>query len=144
MSYKSPTVGNEISCVMYGIDEKILANTEKLQEKLLEALETDKFDVLGDVSHTFEPHGFTLAILLAESHVAVHTYPEYNSLYFNLYSCRGEHDGQISFDIIKKYLNPSDIDFFEREVCVSKKYNRSFSRLPVGRQGKTFSHDYEK
>lgn len=121
MSYKSPTTGNEISCVMYGIDKKILADGDMLEEKLLQALDEDKFDVLEKVSHTFEPQGYTIAVLLAESHVAVHTYPEYNSLYFNLYSCRGEHDGERTFDIIKKYLNPSDIDFIERKIFVGKK-----------------------
>lgn len=121
MSYRSPTTGNEISCVMYGIDEKILENTRGLEEKLLEALNEDKFDVLEKVSHTFEPQGYTVAVLLAESHVALHTYPEYNSLYFNLYSCRGEHDGQISFDIIKKHLKPLDINFIERKIFVGKK-----------------------
>lgn len=120
MPYKSSEVGNEISCVMYGVDEEILTNTKKLEEKLLQALNEDGFDVLEKVSHTFTPQGYTIAILLAESHVAVHTYPEYNSLYFNLYSCRGEYDGQISFDIIKKYLKPSDIDFVERKIIVKK------------------------
>ncbi|MDP6388009.1 MAG: adenosylmethionine decarboxylase [Candidatus Pacebacteria bacterium] len=120
MSYKSSQVGNEILCVMHGISDKKLSDTKNLEEKLLKALRTDKFTVLKKVSHTFTPQGHTIAILLAESHVAVHTYPEYNSLYFNLYSCRGEHDGQISFDLFKKYLKPSSIDFSENKIFIGR------------------------
>ena len=120
MYYKSPTIGNEISCVMHGIDHKKLEDTKKLEEKLLSALSEDKFDILGEVSHEFTPQGYTIAVLLAESHVAVHTYPEYNSLYFNLYSCRGDHDGEKTYELVKKYLKPKFVDFFERKVIVKK------------------------
>lgn len=120
MSYKSTTTGNEISCIMYGISDKKLSDTQKLGEKLSQALKTDKFDVLDKVSHAFTPQGFTIVILLAESHVAVHTYPEYNSLYFNLYSCRGEKDGEKTYEEFKKYLKPESVDFLENKIFVGR------------------------
>lgn len=120
MYYKSPMTGNEISCVMRGICEEILTDAKTLEEKLLQALKEDNFYILGKISHNFSPQGYTIAVLLGESHTAIHTYPEHSSLYFNLYSCRGKHDGEKTFNIIKKYLNPSKIDFFERHVFVGK------------------------
>ena len=101
MPYNSPITGNEISCVMYGVSDEKLSDTKKLEEELVQALNEDNFDVLGRVSHKFEPQGYTIAILLAESHVTVHTYPEHNSLYFNLYSCRCKHDGEKHSNCLK-------------------------------------------
>jgi S-adenosylmethionine decarboxylase len=121
MDYKSSDTGNEISCIMYGISDKLLKDTKKLEEKLLKALRTDRFDVLEKMSHIFTPQGFTIAILLAESHVAVHTYPEYNSLYFNLYSCRGEKDGEKTYELLKEYLKPKSVDFSENKIFVGRK-----------------------
>ena len=120
MSYESPTTGNEISCVMHGVEASVLADFKSIEKKLLEALAEDNFDVLGKVSHKFEPQGYTIAVLLGESHAAIHTYPEHNSIYFNLYSCRGEHDGEKTFQLFRDYINPKNIDFFERDVFVGK------------------------
>lgn len=45
------------------------------------------FNVLETVHHFFSPHGFTALILLAESHFAIHTFPEENKTYLELSSC---------------------------------------------------------
>ncbi|MEV7972424.1 S-adenosylmethionine decarboxylase [Cellulomonas sp. NPDC089187] len=38
--------------------------------------------------HRFDPHGISRVQLMAESHVAVHTWPEIGSAYLTLVSCR--------------------------------------------------------
>lgn len=41
------------------------------------------------LKHPFpEPGGVTMLVLLSESHLACHTYPEYRLATFNLYCCR--------------------------------------------------------
>lgn len=48
------------------------------------------FKVLGIVEHKFKPQGYTVLFLLAESHFAVHTFPEHNKMYIELSSCNKE------------------------------------------------------
>ncbi|GBE20531.1 MAG TPA: adenosylmethionine decarboxylase [Candidatus Pacearchaeota archaeon] len=122
MVYKSPPVGNEISCVMYGVKEEILNNHEHLKEIFLEALKQENFTILNQFSHEFEPKGFTMIIMLAESHATLHTYPEYNSLHFSIYSCRGPEDGKKVFEFLKEKLSPSSIDFSEKRVIVDVRH----------------------
>lgn len=43
--------------------------------------------VVGVSSYEFNPQGLTFAILLAESHLCVHTWPEYKSLALDIYTC---------------------------------------------------------
>ena len=45
------------------------------------------FDVLNTVEHHFEPQGYTALFLLAESHLAIHTFPEEGKAYIELSSC---------------------------------------------------------
>lgn len=45
------------------------------------------FGVLRFVEHYFEPQGYTCFWLLAESHVAVHTFPEHGRTYIEVTSC---------------------------------------------------------
>ncbi|MFZ5559858.1 MAG: adenosylmethionine decarboxylase [Patescibacteria group bacterium] len=121
MEYKSPSIGNEISCVMHGIDAELLDDDRILEDNLLNALKEDRFTILGKASHRFQPHGYTLVVLLAESHVSIHTYPEHNSLFFYLYSCRGEGDGKKTYEIFKDAIKPASVDFSQRSILVSKK-----------------------
>lgn len=120
MIYESSPVGNEISCVMHGIDREILADNGKLKEILLAALKEDNFAILNVAEHKFEPEGYTIMVLLAESHATIHTYPEYGSLYFQLYSCRGLGDGRKTFEFLKEKLKPSSVDFEEKKVVVKQ------------------------
>ena len=43
--------------------------------------------VLGERFHQFEPQGVTGMVLLAESHLAVHTWPELESVTLDVYVC---------------------------------------------------------
>lgn len=47
----------------------------------------------SEAVHRFAPQGLSLAILLAESHVAVHTWPEHGTAYVTLTTCRLPSDG---------------------------------------------------
>lgn len=47
------------------------------------------FTVLNKVAHEFEPQGYTVLWLLAESHFAIHTFPEQKKTYIELSSCNG-------------------------------------------------------
>ena len=40
---------------------------------------------LGDVYHDFSPHGFTAVVCLSESHLSLHSWPEYQRLHLDVY-----------------------------------------------------------
>ena len=60
-----------------------LTHKEELESLLLEA----GFNILNYMEHPFEPQGFTAVWLLAESHCALHTFPEEQKTYVELTSC---------------------------------------------------------
>jgi S-adenosylmethionine decarboxylase len=112
--YKSPPVGQEISCVMKGIRKDFLLNG--YLKKILESvLDKQKFTILKKIYYDFSSDGFTALILLAESHLAVHTYPEYNSVYVNMYSCRGLDDAKPVYKFFKEKLKPKKILFYHED-----------------------------
>ena len=51
------------------------------------ALRASNFGILEFVEHAFEPYGYTALWLLAESHCAIHTFPESGQAYIELTSC---------------------------------------------------------
>lgn len=50
-------------------------------------LQKSGYTVLNKMEHHFEPQGFTAIWLLAESHLAVHSFPESGKTYIELSSC---------------------------------------------------------
>jgi len=65
-------------------DPATLDNTYKTR------LLTAGFKILKECEHHFQPYGYTKLYLLAESHFAIHTFPEEGKTYIELSSCVDE------------------------------------------------------
>ena len=63
-----------------------------------------KVTVLNIAKYKFEPQGFTLVALLAESHISFHTYPEKGIISFDFYTC-GTVSPAIALEVIKKEID---------------------------------------
>ena len=74
-----------------------------------------KVTVLNIAKYKFEPQGFTLVALLAESHMSFHTFPEKNIISFDFFTC-GKVSPVVALDIIKKEI--------EHKRIVKKEFNR--------------------
>ncbi len=85
---------------------------EKLVYKIAKAA---KVTVLKISKYKFEPQGFTLVALLAESHISFHTFPEKEIVSFDFFTC-GKVSPKVSLDIIK--------DEMEHTNIIIKEFNR--------------------
>lgn len=56
---------------------------DKIEKILLES----GFTIINKVEHYFKNQGYTGLWLLAESHLAIHTFPEENKIYIEISSC---------------------------------------------------------
>ena len=74
-----------------------------------------KVIVLEISKHKFEPQGFTIVALLAESHMSFHTFPEKEIISFDFFTC-GKVSPSVAIDIIKKEI--------EHKRIVKKEFNR--------------------
>jgi S-adenosylmethionine decarboxylase proenzyme len=50
--------------------------------------------IVGERAHEFTGGGYTLAVLLAESHVTLHTWPEYDRVALDVYVCNHTQDNR--------------------------------------------------
>lgn len=60
---------------------------KELKQKFEEVLKQCGFNILAIEEHYFHPQGYTALFLLAESHLAIHTFPECGKTYIELSSC---------------------------------------------------------
>ena len=120
MKFVSNSIGHEISAVLYGVDKKLINNSNFLKKVIMQGLKKDKFHILKDVDYVFFPQGYTLNVLLSESHVAIHTYPEHGSIYFGLYSCKAKGHGKKTYEHFINELKPKNVVVDMRDVIVKK------------------------
>jgi S-adenosylmethionine decarboxylase proenzyme len=45
--------------------------------------------IVGHVSHSFQPCGLSVVLLLAESHISIHTFPEARAAFVDIFTCGG-------------------------------------------------------
>ena len=59
--------------------------------------------------HKFPVRGITGVILLAESHIAIHTWPEYNYIAVDIFTCGKKTKPSKALDYLKKSFCPKKI-----------------------------------
>ena len=120
MKFISNSIGHEISAVLHGVDKKLINDANFLKSVVMDGLKKDNFTILKNIDHEFSPQGYTLTVLLSESHVAIHTYPEHNSIYFGLYSCKAKGHGRKTYEYFVKKLKPEEIVVDMKDIVVKK------------------------
>ncbi len=94
-----------------------LSDASSLRETCLVATRHSGLHVVGDVFHQFEPQGVTGTVLLAESHLAIHTWPESGFVTLDVYVCNYLTDNtQKAFKLysaLKHHFKPQRENFSE-------------------------------
>ncbi|WP_274362597.1 adenosylmethionine decarboxylase [Paenibacillus thermotolerans] len=117
------TFGRHVAVDTWGVDFDKLNNAEWLQSQLVEAAEVSGATVLSVQSKQFEPQGATVLVLLSESHLSIHTYPEKGFAAIDCYTCGETVDPQLAIDYLVDVLKP--------ETTHAKKLIRGLGELKV-------------
>lgn len=90
-------------------DSKILERIESLKPLFDEIVKECDLHVVSETGYQFEPIGATYVYVLSESHMSIHTYPENNSAYMDIFCCNLSFNENKAFDIIKKFFKTNDL-----------------------------------
>jgi len=90
---------------LYGCEFKVLDDLEFLLRVLIDAALICGATILDKSYHKFTPQGVTAILLLAESHISIHTVPEKGEAYADVFTC-SEKDPVIGCHKIIDELKP--------------------------------------
>ena len=96
--------GKHFIASYYGCSQESLLNKSGLQKTMLSASKTSGAEVLNYVDHHFEGDGYTLAVLLSESHASIHTYPEHCACFVDLFTCGDRCSHEAFNEALMNYL----------------------------------------
>ncbi len=98
------SLGQHILVEFYGCDREKLNDLKFIGDAMTGAAEYAKATVVDDVFHKFNPHGVSGVVVIAESHLAIHTWPEFGYAAVDLFTCGDEIDPWDSFFYLNKEL----------------------------------------
>ena len=86
-------------------DRQILATVEPMREIMCRAAEAGGATVLHEYFHQFNPSGVTGFLLLAESHISVHTWVDEGFAAFDIFTCGPMNTDKV-LEVIREGIKP--------------------------------------
>jgi spermidine synthase len=94
-------------------DPQLLLDGERFRAKCLDMVSASGLTTMDATFHQFEGSGFTGTVVLAESHLAIHTWPERQGLTLDVYVCNYSADNSAKarklFDLLVGYFQPAEV-----------------------------------
>ncbi|RLE62843.1 MAG: adenosylmethionine decarboxylase [Thermoprotei archaeon] len=81
------TIGYHYVIEASGCDPEILTDASALKKILLEAAKVGEMDVRSTYFYKFTPQGVSGMVIVSESHISIHTWPEKGYAAIDVYTC---------------------------------------------------------
>lgn len=96
-------LGTHLILDAWGCSYDLLNDPEQITQAVMTAVKAGRATLIDTCVHQFSPHGVTATATLAESHIAVHTWPEYGYFGADLFFC-GDGDSYAALESLKNSL----------------------------------------
>jgi S-adenosylmethionine decarboxylase proenzyme len=80
-------LGRHLILELKDCNPKLLDDLPFVQHTLIHAAESTGATIIGHTFHKFSPQGVTGVVAIAESHVCIHTWPEYGYAAADIFTC---------------------------------------------------------
>lgn len=97
-------LGRQVLIELYQCDPEVLNSEQRIREILVEATRRSGATIVSDTFHTFSPHGVSGVVVIAESHVSIHTWPEYGYAAVDVFTCGERIDPWVIADYLRREL----------------------------------------
>lgn len=101
---KIEQLGRHILVEFYNCDKDILNNHALIEKYMNEAAVEAKATIVTSCFHMFNPWGVSGAVIIQESHLTIHTWPEYGYASVDLFTCGDSVNPWVAFDYLKEKL----------------------------------------
>jgi len=106
-------LGRHILGEFFNCNPDVLNNLSRIEEIMKEAAQVAGAHILGSFFHPFNPHGVSGVVVIAESHLSIHTWPEYGYAAVDIFTCGQVVDPWKAFRSLKKALEAENFSVFE-------------------------------
>jgi S-adenosylmethionine decarboxylase proenzyme len=119
-------LGRQILVEFYDCESDSINDVSFIEASFLEATRASGATIISHNFHKFSPHGVSGVVVIAESHVSIHSWPEYNYAAVDIFTC-GE---SIDPWVIQEHLKEA----FKSQNTSSMEMKRGMFRTEPGQK----------
>lgn len=107
------SLGRHILVEFTGCNSDIMNDVFQIEQSMIQAAKDAGATVIQSSFHHFSPYGVSGVVVIQESHLAIHTWPEYQYAAVDLFTCGESVDPWVSFDILRKAFQAQNYSALE-------------------------------
>ena len=106
-------LGRHILVEFFNCAPRALNDVPTIEASMVDAAGKAGATILNSEFHHFSPYGVSGVVIIQESHLAIHTWPEYQYAAADLFTCGDEVDPWLAFDNLKESLDSKNYSVLE-------------------------------
>ncbi len=99
------SLGTHIVVEYFGCDPELLNDVVRIEEAMIQSARKAEATIINSTFHHFSPFGVSGVVVIQESHLAIHTWPEYGFASVDIFTCGDTVDPWISYKALKESLH---------------------------------------
>jgi len=96
-------LGKHVIADFWGCEEP---HIDKIKQALKEAVEECGATLLHLKAHSFDPQGVSAFALISESHISIHTWPEFGFVAVDVFTCGEKVDPYKALEVLEDFFKP--------------------------------------
>ncbi len=98
------SLGRHIIVEYYDCDPALMNDVTHIEQSMEQAAEASGATIINSTFHHFSPYGVSGVVVIQESHLAIHTWPEYGYASVDLFTCGGSVDPWVAYRELKGFF----------------------------------------
>lgn len=108
-------LGRHVLAEIYGCEFDILNDVKKVEKIMVNAALEAGAEVRECVFHKFSPQGVSGVVVISESHLAIHSWPEFGYAAVDVFTCGDKVDPWYACDYLVRHFGATDISAKETD-----------------------------
>jgi S-adenosylmethionine decarboxylase len=124
-------LGRHVLAEFTGCDPRLLNDPQAVAAILKEAARRAEATIVDVVFHQYNPHGLSGVVIIAESHISIHTWPEYGYAAADFFTCGDQVDPWKACQYMKEQLGCTGMETRELQRGIPDRDDGVLPHKPV-------------
>jgi S-adenosylmethionine decarboxylase len=108
-------LGRHLLLELKDCNREIINDVESVRDLLCDTAERIGATIVNQAFHKFSPQGVSGVVVIAESHISVHTWPEHGYAAVDIFTCGTSIDPKNAIPLLVERLEAKESSFIELE-----------------------------
>jgi S-adenosylmethionine decarboxylase proenzyme len=123
-------LGRHLLAEFYDCNPNVLNNLELIEEAMTQAATECGATVVTKDFHHFSPYGISGVVIIMESHLAIHTWPEFGYAAVDLFTCGESCDPEVAYNYLRNAFSANAAFFSELKRGLMDESTQKMVKIP--------------